>query len=118
MSHAEDAEARLGYGLFEAERETQRETAARVDGIDDAVVPEPRGGVVRIALFFVLLADRRLECGLFLGAPRAALALDGVAAHGGQHVGGLLAADHRDARVRPGPQEARRIRAAAHAVVA
>ena len=49
---------------------------------------------------------------------RAALGLDAVAPHGGEHARGLLAAHHADARVRPHPQEARRVRAAAHAVVA
>src|SRR6476469_7229787 len=106
-SHTEDAEARLRDGLFERQREPQRETAARVDRIDDAIVPQPRGGVVRIALLLVLRADRRLEGSLFLGAPCAALGLDRVTAHGREHVRGLLAAHDGDARVRPGPEEAR-----------
>ena len=41
-----------------------------------------------------------------------------LAAHRRQHRGGLLAAHHRDPRVRPHPQEARRIRPPAHRVVA
>src|SRR5690606_17466356 len=44
--------------------------------------------------------------------------LDAVAAHGRQHARGLLAAHHADARVRPHPQEAGAIGAAAHGVVA
>ena len=43
---------------------------------------------------------------------------DVVAADGGEHAGGLLAAHHGDAAVRPHRQEARRIGAAAHAVIA
>src|SRR5262249_22241307 len=36
----------------------------------------------------------------------------------GEHVRRLLAAHHRDARIGPGPQEARIVRAAAHRIVA
>ena len=46
------------------------------------------------------------------------LARELIALHRGQHARGLLAAHHRDARVRPHPQEARLVGAAAHAVVA
>ena len=46
------------------------------------------------------------------------LGLDIVAPHGGEHARRLLAAHHRDARIRPGEQEARRIGAPAHAVIA
>src|SRR5690606_31643922 len=92
--------------------------AAGVGRVDDAVVPQPRGGVPGAALVFVLLADRSLE-GLFLfGRPVAAAGLDAVAAHGGQHAGGLFAAHHADARVGPHPQEAGTVGAAAHGVVA
>src|SRR4051794_1966559 len=118
MSHPEDAEARLGYGLLERDREPEREAAARVDGIDHAVVPEAGRRVIRIALPFVLRVNRRLESRLFLRAPGATLAFDDVAAHGREHVGGLFAAHARDARVRPGPQETRRVGTPAHAVVA
>ena len=71
-----------------------------------------------MALRFVLLADRRLESGLLLGTPGLAGGLDTVALDRGQHAGGLLAAHHRDARVRPHPQETRAVSAAAHAIVA
>ena len=67
-----------------------------------AVVPEPRGRVVRVALRLVLGAD---------------LVRVGVADHR-QHGRGLLAAHHRDARVRPHPELARGVGAAAHPVVA
>src|SRR3989475_7233835 len=70
------------------------------------------------SLILVLLADGGLEGLFLLGRPLAALGLDAVALDGGQHAGRLLAAHDRDARVGPHPQEARRIGAAAHAVVA
>ena len=48
----------------------------------------------------------------------AALGFEPLAPHGGEHVGGLLAAHDGDPGVGPHPQEARGIAAAAHAVVA
>ena len=39
-----------GIGAFSAARDAEREHAAGVERIDDAVVPEPRGRVVRVAL--------------------------------------------------------------------
>src|SRR5687768_18254190 len=62
-------------------------------------------------LALVLLADGFLE--VLLGFLRREIAF-----HGRQHRSGLLAAHDRDARVRPHPEKARRIRAAAHPVVA
>ena len=52
--------ARVGGG------QAERERAARVEGVEHAVVPEPRGRVVRRPLVLVPLDDRRLE-GLPLG---------------------------------------------------
>ena len=71
-----------------------------------------------MALELVLIADRRLEGFFLFLAPAPALGLDAVAAHGGQHARRLFAAHHADARIRPHPQEARAVGAAAHAVVA
>src|SRR5688572_4484104 len=117
FSHAEHAEARFLVGRVASRGQREPEHPARIGRIDDAVVPEARGGVVRVALALVLLADRGLERLLFVLRPRALLRLDPVAAHGGQHRGGLLAAHDGDARVGPGPEEARAEGAAAHAVV-
>ena len=116
--HPEYAEARVFDRGVERGRQRQAQHAARVGRGDDAVVPQARGGVVRMAFALVLLADGRLER-VFLGRrPVAAARLDAVALDGGQHAGGLLAAHDRDARVGPHEQHARRIGAAAHAVVA
>src|SRR5690606_6908965 len=92
--------------------------AARVGRVDDAVVPQARGRVPGAALGLVLLADRGLERVLLLRAPAAAAGLDAVALDRGQHAGRLLAAHHRDPRVRPHPQEAAAVGAAVHRVVA
>src|SRR6478672_5711697 len=61
ISHAEHAEARLLPGCVVGGGERQAQHAARVGRVDHAVVPEPRGGVVGVALLLVLLADRALE---------------------------------------------------------
>src|SRR6476659_2838582 len=81
-SHPEDAvggfgDRRVGRGL-----EPHAEDTAGVDGVDDAVVPEARGRVVRRALVLVLVADGRLEGLLVLGRPLTALPLDAIAPDG------------------------------------
>src|SRR5262249_20823605 len=94
------------------------EYCAGVDRVDDAVVPDARGGIVGMALALVLLADRRLERFVIRGAPAAALRLRRLLTKEPQHARGLLAAHDRDARVRPHPKKARAIGAPTHAVVA
>ena len=59
--HPEHAESGVGDGGVEAGGEREGQHAPRVCGGDDAVVPQPRRGVIRIAFVFVFLADRRLE---------------------------------------------------------
>src|SRR5882672_9391986 len=116
--HPENAEP----GLFDrrvergGDRECQR--SSRFLRCNDSVVPQPRGSVVRMPLALVLFEDGALELLLLLLAPAAVLRLDAVALDGCEHRRRLLSAHHRDARVRPHPQEARRERAPAHAVVA
>ena len=67
-SHPEEAEARLGQRGARDDVEREAEQVAGVGGVDDAVVPQARGRVVRVALLLVLRADRRLELGLLLGS--------------------------------------------------
>src|SRR5256885_727474 len=64
-SHAEHAEARVLYGSVARGRQAQRQHAARVGRVDDAIVPQARRRVIGVALILVLLADGGLE-GLFL----------------------------------------------------
>ena len=71
-----------------------------------------------MTLGFVLLAYRLLEIGFVLLRPGFAARLDAVALHLREHGRRLLAAHHRDARVRPHPQEAAAVGAPAHRVVA
>src|SRR4051794_1021738 len=117
-SHPEDAVAELAQRRIGARGEGEPEHGAGLRGIDDAVVPEAGGGVVRVTLVLVLLADRRLERLFVLGRPLLAAGLQPVAAHGRQDAGRLLAAHHRDAGIGPGEQEPGRVRPAAHRVVA
>src|SRR5277367_2349121 len=60
-SHAEHAEARWFDRGVQGSGQREAQHAPLVDRIDDAVVPKSRGGVVGIALAFVLRADRRFE---------------------------------------------------------
>src|SRR4029077_3150795 len=75
-SHPEHAEPCRRNRRVERRGERKRQHAARLGRQDDTVVPEPCGGVVRIALRLVLGADRRLEGILLLGRPFLALGLD------------------------------------------
>src|SRR6185503_9958368 len=87
--HPEDAEARVFRGGVGADGKCQSEDAAGVRGIDHAVVPKARRGVIGMALALVLLADRRLEGLFLLLRPLALLGLDAVALDGRQHRGRL-----------------------------
>src|SRR2546426_2709728 len=85
------------------------EHGARVERVDDAVVPEPGGRVVGRALGLVLLTDapaERLALGILLERPDER-----------QHRRGLLAAHYADPGVRPHPELAGRVRASRHSVV-
>src|SRR5262249_21267484 len=113
--HPEDAEPRgLGRRRIEPGGERKPQDRARVGGVDDAVVPDARGGVVGMPLAFVLLAKRRLERLLVGGAPGTALGLDRFLAQQPEHARSLLAPHDRDARVRPHPEKARSVGAPAH----
>src|ERR1700689_1683335 len=56
ISHAKHAEARGCRFLRTGQRERQPQDFARVERIDDPIVPKPRGGVVRMSLALELLA--------------------------------------------------------------
>ena len=70
-----------------------------------------------MALAFVLIEDWAAQGLGLLGAELLATALGLLLLDLHQHARGLFGAHHRDARVRPHPQEARVVGAAAHAVV-
>ena len=71
-----------------------------------------------MAFAFVLVAYGRFEGFFLVLRPRAAFGFDIVATHRGQHACCLFATHHADACVGPHPQEPRRKRATAHAVIA
>src|SRR5262249_412657 len=82
-SHPEDADARLLHRRVVGRREPEREGRARLRRVEHAVVPDPGGRVVRVALPLVLLQRRPLELGNLLrsherlAGPRQLLLLDG-----------------------------------------
>src|SRR5919202_4550037 len=53
VSHPEDPEGRGGDVGVERGGQAERQHRARVDRVDDAVVPQPRGRVVRVTLGLV-----------------------------------------------------------------
>src|SRR4051812_9502629 len=81
-SHAEDAITDLLQWGVRTGGQGEAQHGAGLRGVDDAVVPEPGGGVVGVPLRLVLLADRLLERLLVLGGPLLAAGLDAVAPDG------------------------------------
>src|SRR6202048_965553 len=116
--HPEHAEPGRLDRFVQRRRDREPEHLAGVRGIDHTVIPQACAGVVRMAFAFVLLADRRLERGLFVGAPRGSLGFQGATADCRQHSRRLFASHDRDARIGPHPEKARIERPAAHAIVA
>ena len=58
-SHAEHAEACFLDRRVERGGEAERQNLAGLGGMDDAVVPKPRRGIKRMALFLELIKDRK-----------------------------------------------------------
>src|SRR3954452_24821073 len=109
-SHPEHAEARLWDRRMEGGLDAHGEDAARVERIDDAVVPEAGRREVWRAFAFVGLEDGRLEGVAFLVRREAA-------ADGRQDPRRLRAAHDGDPRVGPRPQEPGLVGTAGHRVV-
>src|SRR3984893_12390446 len=97
-SHPEHAIGNRLERRLRDDQKGQSQNGSGIGRIDHPVVPEPGGLIVRVALIFILLTNRRLELFFLFGTH--------LAADGGQHRGRLLAAHHRDPRVGPHPQEA------------
>src|SRR5271165_83705 len=120
-SKPRDAEAvgaefpRLGVG---ADIETEGERRAAVARIDEAVVPEPRGGEERSRLAIVARDDPRPLRLRLLRVERKSARARALLGDDRHHFGRLFAAHHRDAGVRPGEEEARPERTPAHAIMA
>ena len=102
-------------GALRAAERPRPRTAPAVGRRDDAIVPEPRAGVIGMALALVLGADGGLE-GLLLFRRPGRLHI--VLLDLGEDRGRLLAAHHGDACIGPHPEEAWTIGPAAHAVIA
>ena len=116
--HPEEAEAGLLRRGALGGRKREAEYPPRLQRVYNAIVPQPGRSVVRMALMLILSLHRRHELGARRFAPRLALRGELVGADRCEHIGGLLAAHHGRARVRPLEQETRPVRATTHRVVA
>src|SRR5690349_2242050 len=81
-SHPEQAEAGVGQGRACHDVEGEAEPIPCVGGIDDAVVPQPCGGVVGLALGLVLVADGLLESAALIGGPSLTTGRELILLHG------------------------------------
>ena len=99
-------------------RKRQRQNPPRFPRRDNAVVPEAGGRVVGRPLGLVFGPNWRLERFLVGLRPFAPFRLERVAPQRREHARRLFAAHDADARVGPHEEEARRIGAPAHAVIA
>src|SRR5690349_15901987 len=95
--HPEHAELALLRRRVLRDRKAEPEHVAGFGGVDDAVVPKPRGRIIGAALMLELREDRRLEPLLVLFRPGLAIGLEIVAPERREHVRGLLAAHDRNA---------------------
>src|SRR5256885_7975024 len=108
-SHAEDAVPHVLDRRMPGGSEPERKDSTRGERIDDAVIPEARGRVIRRSLRLVLLENARAErflLGVVLERPDQR-----------EDRRGLLPAHHADARVRPHPELPWLVRAPIHSVV-
>src|ERR1700746_3383982 len=92
--HAEDAEGLRIVRRVARHRAGERQCPARVPRIDDAVVPQTGGRIIRMPLALILLADRLLEALLLDSRPVAALGLQLLALDGREHTRRLFPAHH------------------------
>ena len=91
-SHPEHPELRLRDRRVERRRKTQRQDTAGFGGCDDAVVPQPRSGVIRITFPVELVADRFFEFFFLFRRPGFSRRFEVVAPHRRKHTCGLFGA--------------------------
>src|SRR5260370_14020744 len=120
-SHASHAEARRVEGAdlrLAADREAESQHPARIAGIDEPIVPEPRRGEERGRFALELLDDLALHGVELRPVDRLARALEALLGDDREHLRRLLATPDGDAVVGPGEDEAGIVGAAAPAVIA
>src|SRR5215472_4924221 len=115
--HPENAESCLRHRRIESRRKCQRQHPPRFRWRNDAVIPQPCGCVIGIALGLKLVAQRLLKLFFFDFRPFASLGLDILAFDGRQDARRLFATHDRDASVWPSEQKARPVGTPAHAIV-
>ena len=118
-SHPEDwGGSRRRHGCVGGRRECERERSPRLRRLDDPVVPEARCRMERFGLGVKPLSDLLTILVELWRIDRFAALLCLCALHLTEHSRCLLASHDADARVRPDEEEARRVGAATHAVIA
>src|SRR5215831_15434887 len=65
--HTKNAESSFFLRRVHSRRDAEGENHSRIGRIDDSIIPQPRGAVVRIAFLFILIEDGLLEFFLFCG---------------------------------------------------
>src|SRR6185437_12256302 len=116
--HAESVGPQRSDFSLAADRQAKSQHSSRLPGIDEAIIPEPRGGEECRRLTVELRDDTLLHRREFGPIDRLALTLLALFGDDREHFRRLLAAHDGDAVVGPGEDEARIIGAAAHAVIA
>src|ERR1700736_757114 len=90
--HSEYTERIVGIGCVQRRGDAQGQHVARINRVDDAIVPHTRRAVIGAALICIFVQDRLLKGGLLLGCHCLATCGQAIFAHRGEHVCSLLAA--------------------------
>src|SRR5579859_6286873 len=94
MLHSENTKWRVGHWRIKRSGYPQGKHCARVKGIDNTVVPESSGAVVRITFGLVFVEDGLFERDLFLLAHLFTTSRQTFLAHRCQYTGGLFTAHY------------------------
>src|SRR3546814_18356812 len=100
-SHPEHAEARLLDRGVECSGEAEGQNLPCPGGMNDAIVPESRGSIERVALLLEPVENRLLEAGLLICTPPLSSALTRLAPHAPQSAVPPRPAQHGDTAARP-----------------
>mmetsp|Transcript_77305 Transcript_77305/g.230302 ORF Transcript_77305/g.230302 Transcript_77305/m.230302 type:complete len:204 (-) Transcript_77305:2497-3108(-) len=117
-SHPEHAVLPIHDRRVQRDRDAPCKVLAGVTRVDDAVVEDGRGRMVRRGVGLESLHNGRLHgVNLLLGQGRQTLTLPLTVLHVRDHACGLLSTHDGDLGVRPEPREARVVGGAVHSVV-
>src|SRR3984885_14568904 len=105
--HSEHAVRWSGNRSIESRAQRDADGVARVDGIEDAIVPDFRSGKISAGLAPIVFQNRIANRGGLLFGQLLTAARELPQFHIGQDAGGLLGTHDRDLGLRPGKHEAR-----------